>query len=362
MKEQRYYAQAIADDLGLANTSFVDSISYLLPDQLLRISQFLKKPDHLNQVQDFKLNETELVLSNKRFPFCDYSNDLITGLIISTLEYPEKVGDLTSWMRAILGLPSLKPSAFTIVEAHLNSTHLDHQSLEALVSLGFEPDNFYKLSPECYDTNLTLGFCVPGSSQDRLQTLKRVLEKRSEDASEILQGLNGVSAFIESEVYGSKNLIKFDQRGLFHGIQMVDFPFDSATFQVKHMPQTVEETTEELGLDARKRIDVHAKIKAFELRDDGHVHQTPEFVSLRNYFLDAGFYEIISESGNAIYTAQFLKVRDGLNVFRRLKAFCEMNGGFVDLCAEVCNAFWRKESRDVHGTRLAEVSPVLIPN
>lgn len=76
----------------------------------------------------------------------------------------------------------------------------------------------------------------------------------------------------------------------------------------------------------RKLADVHVKIPT-EVR----IQDYPEAIAqpvirLRERLLEIGFYEIISESGNAIYAGQFVGSKDATEVFRSLDAHATTYG------------------------------------
>ena len=71
--------------------------------------------------------------------------------------------------------------------------------------------------------------------------------------------------------------------------------------------------------------------------------------------LCAGFYEIRSLSGNAIYTIQALDPRLAKNAFKTLVAYASEYGGITFVGMESVNEFWRKEE-NIYGKSF--VSPV----
>lgn len=308
-----------------------------------------------------RLPDSRLPLRVSRYPFEGCSRETVERIVVGALTFPEKEGDLSALVLESLGLERKKPKEYFLVEAHFNITDLDSDLFNRLVSLGFEPDNFFKLQPKCYKHNLTLAFSVSRKQRGRFDYLRGIVAARSQSAAELVQNASGVSGFFESEVYPSSWIKKYQFKPSADHL-LAAFPFSAGSFKVMDVPRTAEEVhAGGLQLESRKLADVHVKIPT-EVRIEDYPEAThASVISLRKRLLDIGFYEIVSESGNAIYTGQFMDSKEAIEVFRSLDAYATTYGGFLDLVCEPCTAFWRKQEESSMGSAriLAEVSPIL---
>lgn len=309
-----------------------------------------------------RLSDSKLPLRTSRYPFEGCSRETVERIVVGALTFPEKEGDLSALALESLGLKREKPEEYFLVEAHFNITELDSDLFNKLVSLGFEPDNFFKLQPKCYKHNLTLAFSVSQKQRGRFDYLRGIVAARSQSAAELVQNASGISGFFESEVYPSSWIKKYQFRPPADYL-LAAFPFSAGSFKVMNVPRRAEEVSAGgLQLESRKLADVHVKIPTEVRVEDYPEAAHRSVIRLRERLLEIGFYEIISESGNAIYTGQFIDSKEATEVFRSLDAYATSCGGFLDLVCEPCTAFWRKqeEEQGTGSTRvLAEVSPIL---
>lgn len=370
MRVQRSASRAmlcldLASKLGSTNPYLLESLEGL-PDAHLEAVSLAFAGDPLSVIASRLISERypdeKFPLAHQREPFSGCYLQTIERTIVSAATFPEKHGALSSFIRAFLGLAEPQPPEFYLVEAHLNTTALSTEAFNSLVCLGFEPDNFFKLQPECYSTNLTLAFIVEKQRRNQFNYLRGLVAAKSESAAQLVQITPDLTGFFESEVYPSSWIRRFPFRAI-SSKDLEDFPFSASSFRSYKIPRKASEVLPNgLGLDARKVADVHIKIPT-EVREEQFPGAGSEGVrGLRDRMLEMGFYEIVSETGNAIYTGQFDNSKDAVRVFHKLTAFGDRHHCFLDLVCEPCCAFWRKQeppSEFSDEPSLAEVSPIL---
>jgi len=60
-------------------------------------------------------------------------------------------------------------------------------------------------------------------------------------------------------------------------------------------------------------------------------------------FIDAGFYEIVSKSGNKIFTVQCISPNDAVSTFKELIEWAEESQLVSSINHETCLYFWRHQ-------------------
>ncbi|MEP7366852.1 MAG: hypothetical protein ABI972_26645 [Acidobacteriota bacterium] len=301
--------------------------------------------DFVGRLRHYELPPALLPFARNRQPFADLNDAAIECALRNTVALDHKVGRLSDAIRIILGLPSIVDSTtIATVEAHVDVTAAPLEIAHALVALGFEPDDFVKLEPECYKRHFTLKLHVSSVDGPVLRRLISAVHRASGEAASILQKDATVDAFIEEEVYTPKYKRSYGPRP-FDVAHEAQFPGNLRGFRVQLVPRSHGES-DALGmpLTMRKAADIHVKLFG-------------EAAPLARQLQEAGFYEIVSEAGNRIYTGQYMTVREARRVYDTLDAFLRNSGGATSLILEVCTAFWRRLSAD--GV-LAPVSPVLV--
>lgn len=355
----------IVQAINASNNQLAMSLIKLTESELDMIANALsKKPLSvlIQELIDYTLPAEALPLAISRRPFSGLEASTIKTLIELVFEHPDKSGDLSNIIKSHFGLRTSRPSSFVTLEAHANVTEADGSLLNQLVCLGFEPDNFHKLEPSCYKSNLTLSFVTKKAHVSRQRYLQKLLLERAQAASRLIQDDASVSGFIESEFYDSRRLVRYKKFRAVTKDGLAQFPFGPGSFKVISLPNTQSDATHRgIRLNSHKRIDVHVKMPTAILEDRFKGAGSPEMAELRERLLASGFYEIVSESGNAIFTAQFLKASQGLDMFCELEKFGRKYNCFIDLCAEICTDFWRKRLKTPNGYEMAVVSPVLSP-
>ena len=70
------------------------------------------------------------------------------------MQFPELSGPLSKAARKALLLTTQKHREINIIEVHVDLSHIDDELAVVLMTLGFEPDDFFSLHPECYKRHL----------------------------------------------------------------------------------------------------------------------------------------------------------------------------------------------------------------
>lgn len=349
-----------ATDPGLESALDLWSIKELT--QILERLRSTSFSDLIREVQMFRLPDDKLPLSEERHPFEQLDSTTVERVAVLALAHPDKQGDLTAIVHGLFGVERNRPENYTLLETHVNVTDLSTLELNVLVSLGFEPDNFYLLQPACYTHNFTLAFSPTNDQRDRYVYLQGYVAAQAKSAAELIQDTEGLSGFYEAEVYPSTWVKKYKPYCALQPEGLLRFPFGGESFEVVSVPcHATAVIHKDVNLETRKRADVHVKLPTLTRLRDYPEANSLDMILLREKLLEIGFYEIVSYAGNAIYTGQFLSGAVARAVFEDIDAWAQMYGGIIDLVCEPCTAFWRKRIGTKEGHSLAEVSPVLLP-
>jgi hypothetical protein len=90
-----------------------------------------------------------------------------------------------------------------------------------------------------------------------------------------------------------------------------------------------------------------------------HATRAPAEELLAGLLTSAGFYEIISQAGNFLFSAHFADMTEANCAFHALDDFARQSGGITGLVREACSTLWRKGVVSNGETTLAEVPPLL---
>jgi len=313
----------------------------------------------IQMLKNYKLPETRLPLCNDREPFKDLSNATIRESIRVALAYPEKEGRLTDSIREVLNIQPEIPENYLVVEAHLDTTRMDIPLREEAIKLGFETDNFEKIEPPHYRDHYTMRFNIPVGLKERYEELKELMKNRVRDLSYLIQENPETEGYIEAEVYGSKYIADYEYKPISRkGVE--DFPFDSKTLINMGLPSTDQEArVKNIDLHSHKAADIHVKTPSGVLGEKYPEAESKPMQILRKKLMAMGFYEVITEAGNKIYTGQFLDIEEARYVFNVLDQYFQKYGGSTQMYIEPCPLFWRKKIRDKNETKLAEIPPVV---
>ena len=87
-----------------------------------------------------------------------------------------------------------------------------------------------------------------------------------------------------------------------------------------------------------KNADIHIKVfQNIKLSDEAG------YLSARQIFLTCGFYEIVGESGNSIFTCQFLDTALAKRIFDEISLVISKHPLLFQVTLEPCIQFWRKQ-------------------
>lgn len=312
----------------------------------------------VSRLRTYRLPSRNLPLSTDRTPFALLTDVTITRAIFLATQYPEKQGRLSSAVHRLLGVQRAVPENYRIVEAHLQITHDPIELRDALISLGFEPDDFYRPFPACYERHFTLRFLIDSLQPARYRLLRTLVHQYSTEAAQLIQQSTGVSGYIEVEQYSSKLLTKYPRLRSRFNKRLHPLPLSEDYLRpISHI------TTDSAGSRLRtaiKRADLHIKL---ETRLTTNVLKgsdsaiTSPFCSLLQ---SIGFYEVITQAGSVLYTGQFLDPRHAAHLFSVLHNYSVNHFGIAEMCLEICTWLWRKSLLDPSGSPcLAEVPPLL---
>lgn len=314
----------------------------------------------VSRLRSVELAHGESVLASKRKPFEEMADEAIISAFFGCLAQPHKRGGLSKLIRREFKLPADNTDNFTIVEAHLNVTAVDLTLHNALVILGFEPDDFHQLSPIEYSRNFSLEYRIPGSSELNHHDFLPHVTDTARAGLGLVQENESLEAFVEVEHYGSSYVTKFEVPEPRPGI-VEGFPLAPGLLKAVTVPCTVREAASSgVAFDVEKIADVHVKMGTESRAKELPYVTAPDYLLVRKMLVAAGFYEIISESGNAIYTAQLTDGNLAMSLYRKLRSFGERFGGFLDICTESCTGMWRTERIKNGELTRAAVSPVLV--
>src|SRR6266542_171542 len=305
-----------------------------------------------------------LRLSNERVPFADMPDDLLWQVANRALRTPERRGRLTSAVRHLAGQRTETPLKYVVVESHIDLTMVDSLLTRALVDLGYEPDNFAKMSPAKYRFHFTLQYtCGSGT---RARVLYGDVARSAQEAAQVLQNHPVAVGYVETEIYRSEYSIALPPTR-FSQSRSEPFPFTNNTFQSDPAPdpdRDLDGGAVEPSIDGRRAADIHVKIpgnfpewtRPRDSVDPDAYHPARE---LKESLEGSGFYEILSDAGNFIYSAHFAALPEANQVFRALVAFAHRSGGIVGVAREICTGLWRTTRERDGSISASEVPPLL---
>jgi hypothetical protein len=317
---------------------------------------------------DYRLPDDRLPLCSDRYPFRDLSLDVIDVVVRRALLTPELRGRLSASVRDVAGLATPVVDDYVVFEAHIDLTELDRDLNLALVNAGFEPDDFAKMEPAEYRHHFTLQYTVPMPSP-RLSSFQRRVVDAGQAAATRIAAHAAATGYVELETYRSKYACRFPHREPQPSAEM-HAPL-SARFEIRDVPTDSRGSADTgLPLDVRRAADIHVKVPGRFPKYDG----TPPAERLREVSDDhpvgrrrikaaleaEGFYEIISQAGNYLYSAHFADLAEANAAYWDLVAFARECGGITSVAREVCTDVWRKRTQSPTGAEMfARVPPLL---
>lgn len=316
--------------------------------------QDLKDKDLWEAVSSLKtrsVDESSLPFAKNRYPFQHLSDEIVFDCIRNTLCLDRKIGRMSDLIRNVLGINFIKGSGVeSFVESHIDLTSATIELESYLVRMGYEPDDFTELYPECYKKHFTLKASIDDGRGKRFRELRKHVEIASNYAFKHIQSLPSVSGFVENEIYTKKYKKKYN-----HDMAVIysktDFPQILRSFEVQEIPNKVSDQTGEIVTVYTEKIaDIHIKV------GEGY----PEF---ENDLVAAGFYSIKSEAGNTIYTGQYVSMSDAKKCFQELDDLFDKSSLAMSLILEICTSIRRTSKRLKNGEiEYSDIPHVLVMN
>ncbi len=312
----------------------------------------------LKGLQTFILPPEVVPLCLQRRPFEQYSEDMIQHIAVAALSEPARCGRLTDAVRRFLGFRRVLPVRSTVAEAHIDLTATDPQLTNALLRIGFEPDNFAKIEPPQYKHHFTLQYVSARESPGGGERYREVHEA-SKRASALIDQHPSAFGYVETEHYDDDYCQRYAYSPM-AAENVSHFPFDATTFVSQPVPAT-EKEAKALGvpLDSKRAADLHVKIPSHLNCDQHEDLDSNASRQLKLLLKQCGFYEIVSEGANFIYSAHFADMAESKTAFQQLDAFAKTYGGITGIAREVCTRMWRKPEMINGEFALAEVPPHL---
>jgi hypothetical protein len=279
-------------------------------------------------------------------------------LIKNAFEYPEKSGRLTEAIREAAGIRRLRPSKYVVAESHIDLTMIDRHLVNSILELDFEFDNFAKIQPEQYKHHFTLEMWIRSDNQARCRDLFQLVTSRSRSVSEVIQQHAQADGYVETELYNSEfNVALPFRKPLLEALGR--FPFEPGTFGRFDLPASrAEALARGLPVQCHRVADVHVKMPSHLNHPDKDAIDSKEMWMLKRALEASGFYGIVSEGANQIFTAHFYNIHEANTAFAALVDFAKRDGGLTGVSREVCTRMWRKETRNGTDSFLAEVPPL----
>lgn len=319
---------------------------------LIHLGSPLQVADFIQKLRAYCLPEGVLPFAPHREPFHDLAAKAIMEVVVYAVAYPEKVGRLTNIIREILSITYDPGSNPIVIEVHFDVEKVASTTVGGAIRCGFEPDGFAKFVPAHYEDHYTLKFVV--RDRERFRPLRQFAEKAFDGLVKWLT-TDPTTGYIEAEIWGGAGF----ERYAYHpvtGDALTEFPLADGAFEQVQVPLTMDESERTgVALDAAKAADIHVKTPLAVLGRYADA-ESPSMNALRKKLVDVGFYEVITEAGHKIYTAQFISMGDARQTFRVLDRYFERAGGAISMTLEPCVGFWRKP---VEAGRFVAVPPLV---
>ena len=287
-----------------------------------------------------------------RQPFLGYSPPSLQTFVATLRQTPEMRGPMSSAARAIKLVDEAKPlDRWIIIEAHVDAKGVPQAMSDQLAGLGFELDGFESFVPEEFDSHYTLKFKADPSDRSRARELLAVAKERAKAARALFLAFPEVEGYIESEVYTSNSRTVWGATSTDFG-DLSAFPLAAGSLgsATLSLDAPIGEATIS-SPEICKKADIHIKME----ESGGHSARLGKLVGL---FVDAGFYQVTTWSGNKVLTAQFASGARAAQVYRALATYFDRNGGAREMTLEQCYGMWRSRNPDTR--RLSPVPPVCL--
>jgi hypothetical protein len=308
----------------------------------------------LPALKEYILPSNEVPLSKSRQPFVGLTESTIESCITLATRFPEKIGRLTKSINKVLNKEVNFPKEYALKEIHIDLALVNNELYNHLTSLGFEPDNFVKLHPEEYNFCFTMEFCIELGATHRVKEIHDFMLQQYEKAAKAIQESQAYG-YIEMESYSSKYVKEFDFKPLTEN-SLAYLPFTDKTFEIYFLPNNETEADKfKIELSTHKKADLHIKTPTSQKGQEYSLADSLEMQKFRDILQKCGFYEIISEGGNYIFTGQFLDGNEAKRLFADITLFAENYGGITGLKYEICTAFWRKDESENTAKALSKI-------
>jgi hypothetical protein len=280
-------------------------------------------------------------LALAEFPFRHLPIAGFNAFLESLARFPELSGPLSRAARDSLGLTPSQPANFTIIEVHADLSDIDDELAIQLMTLGFEPDDFFELHPKCYKRHFTLKLEIERSNIARRKCLLKYAKSAYDSAAKSVQNHQAIFGYIELEAYASINMTKPISSVANSIGQLDEVEFFLSKYNLRPLNvanRKLQRGADELDALTTKNADLHIKIpRILKLSDQNG------YLSAKRIFLACGFYEIIGESGNSIFTCQFLDAALAKRIFDEISSVISKLSAPLHLTWEPCLQFWRKQ-------------------
>lgn len=295
----------------------------------------------IKTLQNYTIPDGILHLAPTRLLFRNLNDGSLAAAIEHKQNHAEKRGPLSSAIQEILNLDTPDYSdGHTTIESHIDAKDIPDELANKLVALGFEPDGFHKFMPETFTDHYTLKFKAPKKQHVRIKELTTLTKQTSQRAYNlILSEFPTVEFYIEMEVYPDTNRLALEDASQEPKAEWREnFPLPHDALKQYIPPQTKAEADKKsLPLAIVKHSDIHIKVN----KNGTSTAASQELISR---LCAAGFYNVITWSGNSVCTAQFQYAADSQKVFNVLKEYFKKYGGMIEMTLEAAPFFWRGHS------------------
>ena len=322
--------------------------SQILENRINKLLDSIGEVRVISMLRQAKMPDRIAPKSIIRTPFSSLSDEAILNFLLYSREYPWGLGQLTQTLYHVLNINRSCPIEFVIIESHIDVPDIAKKDEDIFISMGFEPDHFKTLNPPEYNLCYTLRWEISKNewkNMDRIQVKNYVMQATKKACKTIEQG--NYPAYAEVEIYSHLGKKIFEYTDLEKG-DIGHFPYKNESFiEVVNNSQ-----------DIFKRADVHVKIPVdIEAMNSTSLKNKLDILTLM--FINAGFYEITSKSGNKIFTVQCIFPNDAANTFKELIVWAEGSRLVSSINHEACLYFWQHEWEE-NGERFISPIPKIV--
>jgi hypothetical protein len=306
--------------------------SQVLASRIDELLNSLEESEIISMLRKAEIPDNITPKLTTRTPFSSLSDRAIMNFLLHLKKYPWGLGQLTQTVYHLFNINRSCPTEFIIIETHIDVPDIAKKDEDIFISMGFEPDHFKTLNPPEYNLCYTLRWEIPKNewkNMNHIQVKNYVIEVTKKACETIKQ--SNYPAYAEVEIYSQIGKKIFECIDLEKG-DISNFPYRNDSF--------LEMTYS--NRDVFKKADVHVKIPV----DTEAMHSTflkNKLDTLTSIFINAGFYEIVSKSGNKIFTVQCVSPSDAVATFKKLVVWAEKSQLVSSINHETCLYFWRHQ-------------------